>query len=108
MKRMKRLAVVLVAAATGMVGLELGAELGVPGVAVVSDAQARVGRPLTPVSVAGTARRTTRRVVRRTAYTVAVLPAGCVYGNYYGGMYYGCGGAYYEKSGTVYVQVVFE
>ena len=29
----------------------------------VSDAQARVGRPLTPVSVAGVARRTTRRAV---------------------------------------------
>jgi hypothetical protein len=108
MTRLKRLTVVWLAAVVGMVGLELGAELGTPGVAIVSDAQARVGRPLTPVSVAGTARRTTRRVVRRTAYTVAVLPAGCVYGNYYGGMYYGCGGVYYEKSGTVYVQVVFE
>jgi hypothetical protein len=29
----------------------------------VTDAQARVGRPLTPVSVAGVARRTTRRAV---------------------------------------------
>jgi hypothetical protein len=29
----------------------------------VDDAQARVGRPLTPVSVAGVARRTTRRAV---------------------------------------------
>jgi hypothetical protein len=34
---------------------------GVDSVAVISAAQARVGRPLTPVSVAGTARRTTRR-----------------------------------------------
>lgn len=108
MTRLKRLAGVALAAVIGMVGLELGAELGIPGVRVIDDAQARVGRPATPVSVAGTARRTTRRVVRRTAYTVAVLPAGCVYGNYYGGMYYGCGGVYYEKSGDVYVQVVFE
>jgi hypothetical protein len=39
------------------------------GIAVVSDqAQARVGRPLTPVSVAGVARRTTRRAVRRHVY----------------------------------------
>jgi hypothetical protein len=30
-------------------------------VATVTSAQARVGRPLTPVSVAGVARRTTRR-----------------------------------------------
>jgi hypothetical protein len=29
----------------------------------INDAQARVGRPLTPVSVAGVARRTTRRAV---------------------------------------------
>jgi hypothetical protein len=108
MKAMKKLAVVWIAAVVGVVGLELGAELGVPGVRVISEAQAIVGRPATPVSVAGVGRRTTRRVVRRTAYTVAALPAGCVYGNYYGGMYYRCGGVYYEPSGNVYVQVVFE
>jgi hypothetical protein len=34
----------------------------------MKDAQARVGRPLTPLSYAGAARRTTRRVVRRTYY----------------------------------------
>jgi hypothetical protein len=39
---------------------------------LVASAQARVGRPLTPVSVAGVARRTTRRVVRRCA--VGVYP----------------------------------
>ena len=60
------------------------------------------------MSYAGVARRTTRRVVRRTAYTVAALPAGCIYGPYYGGSYYRCGGVYYEPSGNVYVQVVFE
>jgi hypothetical protein len=31
----------------------------------ISTAQARVGRPLTPVSVAGVSRRTSRRVSRR-------------------------------------------
>ena len=108
MKPMKNLAVVWLAAVVGMVGLELGAELGIPGIAVISNAEARVGRPLTPVSVAGVGRRTTRRVVRRTAYTVAALPAGCVYGPYYGGNYYRCGGVYYEPSGNIYVQVVFE
>ena len=108
MTRIKKLAVVWLAAVVGMVGLELGAEMGIPGVRVISDAQAIVGRPATPVSVAGAGRRTTRRVVRRTGYTVAALPAGCVYGNYYGGMYYNCGGMYYEKSADVYVQVVFE
>lgn len=35
--------------------------------ALISQAHAVVGRPLTPVSVAGVARRTTRRTVRRCA-----------------------------------------
>ncbi len=71
-------------------------------------AGAVIGRPLTPLSYAGVARRTTRRVVRRTATTIAVLPAGCIYGPYYGGYYYRCGGLYYAKSGGVYVQVIVE
>jgi len=108
MTRLKKLAGVALAAVIGMVGLELGAGLGIPGVGVIDEAQARVGRPATPVSVAGVGRRTTRRVVRRTAYSVAVLPAGCVYGNYYGGYYHRCGNVYYEQSGNVYIQVVFE
>ncbi|MBH3428137.1 hypothetical protein [Pseudomonas alkylphenolica] len=42
--------------------LELGETLSVPGVhSLIPDAQAVVGRPLTPVSVAGVARRTARR-----------------------------------------------
>jgi hypothetical protein len=75
---------------------------------LASDAEARVGRPLTPVSAAGVARRTTRRVIRRTAYSVAVLPAGCVYGPYYGYNAYRCGSLYYQKSGNVYIQVTFD
>jgi hypothetical protein len=39
---------------------------------LVSEANARIGRPLTPLSYAGVARRTTRRVVRRNTY------GGCV------------------------------
>jgi len=73
---------------------------------VVTEAQARVGRPLTPVSVAGTARRTTRRVIRRGA-AVAVIPAGCPYGAYYGYNLYYCGGTYYQRSGSGYVIVYF-
>jgi hypothetical protein len=39
------------------------------GIALKMDsAEARVGRPATPASVAGVARRTTRRVVRRNTY----------------------------------------
>ena len=46
----------------GLFGLELGERLSIPGVhSFVSTAEARVGRPLTPVSVAGVARRTSRR-----------------------------------------------
>ena len=39
----------------------------------IGSARARIGRPLTPMSQAGVARRTTRRVVRR----------GYCYGGYY-------------------------
>jgi hypothetical protein len=42
----------------------------------VESAQARVGRPLTPVSVAGVARRTTRRAVVGTA-AVGVAATHC-------------------------------
>ena len=42
--------------------LELGEQLSMPGFhGVISRAEAVVGRPLTPVSVAGVARRTSRR-----------------------------------------------
>jgi hypothetical protein len=45
---------------------------------VFSEAQARVGRPLTPMSYAGVARRTTRRAVAAGA---AVGAAGVYYGS---------------------------
>ena len=42
--------------------LEVGEELSIPGIqSFVPDTEARVGRPLTPVSVAGVGRRTVRR-----------------------------------------------
>jgi hypothetical protein len=44
---------------------------------LVSEANARIGRPLTPLSYAGVARRTTRRVVRRNTVGVGV-GVGCV------------------------------
>jgi hypothetical protein len=73
---------------------------------IVSDAEARIGRPATPGSVAGVARRTTRRVIRRGAF-IAAVPAGCAYGNYNGYSLYYCGGRYYQKSGGGYVIVYF-
>jgi hypothetical protein len=58
----KQIGIFLFTGILGLCGLELGEQLSVPGVhSIVSSAEARVGRPLTPVSVAGVARRTTRR-----------------------------------------------
>lgn len=85
-----------------------GADLATLRVEPVAIAVAEIGRPLTPLSYAGAARRTSRRVARRTAVRVSALPAGCVYGRYYGAYYYRCGGAYYQRSGGVYVKVVID
>ncbi|MDU0310688.1 hypothetical protein RWJ89_26115 [Rhizobium sp. 10PS4] len=57
----------------------------------ISEAQARVGRPLTPVSYAGVARRTTRRAVAVGATAGAVYASGCVQVvDAYGRVYYRC------------------
>ena len=72
----------------------------------VSVAEARVGRPATPGSVAGVARRTTHLTIRRSAF-IATLPVGCPYGSYYGYNLYYCGGVYYKPSGGGYVIVYF-
>jgi hypothetical protein len=53
---------ILLAATVGAVGLGALEQLTPSGLGgLVSPAEARVGRPLTPVSVAGAARRTVRR-----------------------------------------------
>jgi hypothetical protein len=58
----KKIRFLLLAAMIGLGGLELGQRLSVPGLhSLITTAEAVVGRPLTPVSVAGVARRTTRR-----------------------------------------------
>jgi hypothetical protein len=52
--------------------------------AMLSHAEARIGRPLTPMSYAGVARRTTRRAVYGTAAVGAAAAAGAyAYGSYY-------------------------
>ena len=78
-------------------------------------AHAVIGRPLTPMSYAGVARRTTRRAYRRGAYygyhggyaypsatVITTLPAGCGFVN---GLYV-CGTAryrpYYDGPNLVY------
>jgi len=58
MTNVRKLGIVLTAAVVGMVGSDMA---GIGSFSLVSTAEARVGRPLTPVSVAGVARRTTRR-----------------------------------------------
>jgi hypothetical protein len=83
-----------------------GQQVGLGAFQFVADAQARVGRPATPGSVAGVARRTTRRTIRRGAY-IATIPGGCAFGSYYGYNLYYCGGVYYQPSGSGYVIVYF-
>jgi hypothetical protein len=58
----KKLGVVTITGIIAITGLELGRSLSIPGVpSVIPTAEAVVGRPLTPVSVAGVGRRTVRR-----------------------------------------------
>lgn len=71
----------------------------------VGEAQAVVGRPMTPGSVAGVARRTTRRTIRRTAVYASTLPRGCTTVIIEGMSLYSCGGTYYQSSGSQYVVV---
>jgi len=62
MSMSKRLGAFLIGAIIVIGGSELGERLSVPGVhSLIPTADARVGRPLTPVSVAGVGRRTVRR-----------------------------------------------
>jgi hypothetical protein len=58
----RQFGLLLLLAIVGIAGAEFGDRLPIPGVgSLISPAEARVGRPLTPVSVAGVARRTVRR-----------------------------------------------
>ena len=59
---LKRISVGLLVIITCAICLELGERFEIPGVhSFVSTAEAVIGRPLTPMSVAGVARRTARR-----------------------------------------------
>jgi hypothetical protein len=77
----------------------------IPPGAIVSSAEARVGHPLTPGSVAGVARRTTRRTIRRSTVYIARLPAHCTRVNINGVMLSHCGGVYYQPYQGRYVMV---
>ena len=71
----------------------------------IKDAHAVVGRPMTPGSVAGVARRTTRRTIRRSAVYVSTLPAACRTVVIDGTSLYSCGGTYYQPYGGRYAVV---
>ena len=100
----------------------------------VDTAEARIGRPATPGSVAGVSRRTTRRTVNRitpavrpgvvrpaavgavavgaaaatavaVGTSVATLPAQCTTVVVDGVTYHRCGATYYRGSGNTYVVV---
>ncbi|SEM44473.1 hypothetical protein SAMN04488103_101174 [Gemmobacter aquatilis] len=75
---------------------------------LTSQVEARVGRPATPVSAAGVARRSTRRVVRRTTVYIATLPVGCVTVVIDNMSLYSCGGVYYQPYQNQYVVVVID
>jgi len=85
--------------------------VGVVAIPLSNLAEARIGRPATPGSVAGVRRRTRRRTRRRVAVgmTLYSLPYGCSTTRMMGGVnYYYCGGIWYQPQyqGTTVVYVV--
>ena len=69
MSMAKRIGLTIFVALLALCALDLAGQLPIPGAErLVSTAQARVGRPLTPVSVAGVARRTARRCAAGVYY----------------------------------------
>jgi hypothetical protein len=83
----------------------LVADTALDGRFVVREADARIGRPATPLSYAGVARRTTRRAIYATSVYAATLPSGCRTVVIEGTSLYQCGGTYYQSSGNRYVVV---
>lgn len=94
-----------VAMGLGLIAAALVVDGWLPIGLIVGEAQAVIGRPMTPASVAGVARRTTRRTIRRSAVYAATLPRGCTTVVIEGTSLYSCGGSYYQRSGSQYVVV---
>jgi hypothetical protein len=62
MTALKMLRILLLTGVVGFVGLQAADKLAAPGsFSIISTAEAVIGRPATPVSVAGVARRSVRR-----------------------------------------------
>ena len=85
--------------------------VGVAAIPLSNLAEARIGRPATPASVAGVRRRTRRRTRRRVYrhMTLYSLPYGCATTRIRAGVtYYYCGGIWYQPTyqGTTVVYVV--
>jgi hypothetical protein len=72
---------------------------------VIQEAAAVIGRPATPVSGAGVARRTSRRVIRRSTIYAATLPVGYTTVVVEGTTLYYYGGTYYQPYNNQYVVV---
>jgi len=94
-----------VAIACSLVAAAMVIDGWVPGGMIIKDAEARFGRPVTPVSVAGVARRTTRRTIRRTSVYVATLPRSCTTVVVEGATLHQCGSTYYQAHNNQYVIV---
>lgn len=75
---------------------------------VVQEAAAIIGRPLTPLSYAGAARRTTRRMIYATSTYVPALPVGYTTTIVEGTTLYYYNGVYYKPSGNQYVVVTVQ
>jgi hypothetical protein len=73
----RKLIVAVAGAAVLAAGLSWNGDTG-PDKGLVTSAEARIGRPLTPMSYAGVARRTTRRAV---AVGAGAAAAGAYYGS---------------------------
>jgi hypothetical protein len=83
-KGLIRLALVAV---TASAGLFVGEGRAPPHFAVMSTAEARIGRPLTPMSYAGVARRTTRRAAYVGAAGAVAVGTAAAAGYYGSGCY---------------------
>ncbi len=91
--------------ASAVMAAGLGSSEWHPGNFFISEAHARPGRPMTPTSVAGVARRTTRRTIRRTTAYVATLPKACKTVVIDGTKLHHCGSTYYQSYNKQYVVV---
>jgi len=107
-KNARTLLCLLVALAVYVVDFEPIDLAGVVTGRILPEAEARIGRPWTPLSYAGVARRTTRRVIRRSAIYVSVLPSNCATTYVENVSIYQCGGSYYQPYGNQYVIVYID